>query len=106
MCIDESIILFKQYIPSECHRFGIKMFVMCEVITGFVLDFIIYGGTDTEINDTQGIGISGGVVTPLSFYQIISARVIIYGATTGTLVQIYTKIKVMLVALFGKTGKI
>lgn len=72
LCIDESIIvfkgrlMFKQYIPSKRHRFGIKMFVLCDVETGYILDFIIYVGKETEINnDNQGLGISGSVVTTL-----------------------------------------
>jgi hypothetical protein len=70
LCIDESIIvfkgrlIFKQFIPSKRHRFGIKLFVLCDVETGYVLDFIIYCGESTDIED-QGIGISGSVVTTL-----------------------------------------
>lgn len=71
LCIDESIVvfkgrlLFKQYIPSKRHRFGIKMFVLCDVMTGYILDFIIYCGEGTDIVDEQGLGISGAVVTTL-----------------------------------------
>jgi len=45
LCIDESIVewkgrlTFKQYIPSKRHRFGIKLFVLCDCKSGFVLDF-------------------------------------------------------------------
>src|ERR1700722_18099283 len=40
---------FKQYIPSKRHRFGVKLFVLCHCHTGFVLDFIIYTGQQTEV---------------------------------------------------------
>jgi hypothetical protein len=55
LCIDESLtlfkgrLLFKQYIPSKRHRFGIKTFVICDCETGYVLDFIVYTGATTEI---------------------------------------------------------
>lgn len=71
LCIDESIIvfkgrlIFKQYIPSKRHRFGIKMFVLCDVKTGFILDFIIYCGEGTDITDSECLGVSGAVVTTL-----------------------------------------
>lgn len=71
LCIDESIIvfkgrlIFKQFIPSKRHRFGIKMFVLCDVMTGYILDFIIYCGDGTDIVDSQNFGISGAVVTTL-----------------------------------------
>jgi hypothetical protein len=71
LCIDESIIvfkgrlIFKQFIPSKRHRFGIKLFVICDVETGYILDFIIYCGVETEICDSELLGISGAVVTTL-----------------------------------------
>ncbi|UYV68901.1 hypothetical protein LAZ67_6001555 [Cordylochernes scorpioides] len=48
VCIDESLVLFKgrlgfkQYIPSKRKRFGIKLFVLCDVETKYILDFIVY----------------------------------------------------------------
>lgn len=72
LCIDESIVpwkgrlSFKQFIPSKRHRFGVKLFVLCDVETGFILDFIIYTGSSTEINnEIADLGISGSVVTTL-----------------------------------------
>lgn len=46
MCIDESIVPFKgrliikQYLPKKRNRFGIKLFVLCDVETGYIVDFI------------------------------------------------------------------
>ncbi|XP_050316027.1 piggyBac transposable element-derived protein 4-like [Anthonomus grandis grandis] len=72
LCIDESLLLFKgrvifkQYIPSKRHRFGIKFFLLCDCETGYVLDFIIYVGVATEIKKNEyldkDIGISGNIV--------------------------------------------
>jgi len=73
MCIDESLmvfkgrLLFKQYIPSKRHRFGIRFFVMCDCKTGYVLDFIIYTGGTREIGnfDIANIGKLGSIVLTL-----------------------------------------
>ena len=68
LVIDESLILFKgrlifkQYIPSKRHRFGIKLFVMCDCETGIVLDIIVYTGTDVDIPKDNDLGFSGAVV--------------------------------------------
>ena len=69
--IDESLILFKgrlvfkQYIPSKRHRFGLKIFVLCDCETGIVLDMIMYTGTDVDIPNvgrTDPLGKSGAIV--------------------------------------------
>ena len=71
LCIDESLMLwkgrlsFKQYIPSTRHRFGVKLFMLCDCDTKFVLDFIVYTGADTEIENHPEVGISGSVVLTL-----------------------------------------
>jgi hypothetical protein len=71
LCIDESLMLwkgrlsFKQYIPSKRHRFGIKLFILCDVETKFIVDFIVYTGSETEINHIPNLGISGSVVSTL-----------------------------------------
>jgi hypothetical protein len=56
LCIDESLVLFKgrlsfrQYIPSKRHRFGVKLFMLCDCKMGFCLDFIIYTGANTDVD--------------------------------------------------------
>ena len=71
LCIDESLILhkgrlsFKQYIPSKRSRFGIKLFSWHDCRTGYVLDFVIYMGSATEIHHRKGLGISGSIVMTL-----------------------------------------
>uniref|UniRef100_A0AAY5K4P2 PiggyBac transposable element-derived protein domain-containing protein n=1 Tax=Esox lucius TaxID=8010 RepID=A0AAY5K4P2_ESOLU len=68
LCIDESLMLwkgrlsFRQYIPSKRHRFGVKFFLLCDVKTGFVQDIIIYTGSTTDIQNYEGLGVSGSVV--------------------------------------------
>ena len=68
LCIDESLMLwkgrlaFKQYIPSKRHRFGIKSFELVDCETKFVLDFIVYTGSNTECQITSELGLSGSIV--------------------------------------------
>lgn len=67
--IDESLVLFRgnlsfrQYIPSKRHRFGIKFFVLCDCKTGYVLDFLVYGGKQGDIVKDPDTGFGGTVCT-------------------------------------------
>ncbi|KAJ8926259.1 hypothetical protein NQ314_021380 [Rhamnusium bicolor] len=71
LSIDESLVLFKgrlafrQYIPSKRHRFGIKLFMLCDSKTRVCLDFIIYTGATTELvalpKERKEIGKSGQI---------------------------------------------
>lgn len=67
LCIDESLLLwkgrlkFKQYIPLERNRFGIKIFELVDCTTGFVLGFVIYTGVDTDYEKFD-LGITGDIV--------------------------------------------
>lgn len=71
LCIDESIVPFKgrlsikQYLPKKRNRFGIKLFVLCDVKTGIIVDFIVYCGANTAISDPANLGVGGAVVTTL-----------------------------------------
>lgn len=73
LVIDESMVLFKgrllfkQYIKTKRHRFGIKLYVLCDCETGYVLDFIVYIGKDNYIpeENVMGLGASGNVVITL-----------------------------------------
>lgn len=71
LCIDESLLLFKgrlffkQYIPAKRHRFGVKLFVLCDSKTGYILDFVVYTGKTTEINQSNRFGVTGDVVLTL-----------------------------------------
>lgn len=73
LVIDESLVLFKgrlvfkQYIKSKRHRFGIKLYVLCDCETGYALDFIVYIGKDTDLHNDANphLGITGAVVVQL-----------------------------------------
>jgi hypothetical protein len=54
--------MFKQFIPSKRHRIGVKVFVLCDCETGYILDFILYTGATTDIVEDRELGISGAVV--------------------------------------------
>lgn len=56
---------FRRYIPSKYHRFGIKLFELVDCETEFILDFIIYTGTDTEYQIIPGLKLSGSIVMML-----------------------------------------
>jgi hypothetical protein len=71
LCIDESLTLwkgrlhFKQYIPSKRHKFGIKIFALCDCETGFIIDFIVYTGSNTTFNYQAHLGVTGSIVITL-----------------------------------------
>jgi hypothetical protein len=71
ICIDESLLLFKgrlifrQFIPSKASRFGIKLFVLCDCITGYVLDIIVYTGATTEYAIVTDLGAGATIVMSL-----------------------------------------
>lgn len=54
LAIDKSLMLwkgrlgFRQFIPNKRNRFRIKIFVLCDCKSGFVLDFIVYTGKETQ----------------------------------------------------------
>jgi len=67
LCIDESLVLwkgklkFKQYLPLKRNRFGIKLSELVDCKTGFLIDFIVYTGLNTDY-EKFGLGISGDIV--------------------------------------------
>ncbi|XP_039297109.1 piggyBac transposable element-derived protein 4-like [Nilaparvata lugens] len=71
VCIDESMLQwkgrlsFKQFMPQKRHRFGIKIFILCDCNTGFINDMVVYTGKQTTIDIIDSLGISGSVVTTL-----------------------------------------
>jgi hypothetical protein len=71
LCVDESLVLFKgrlnfkQYIKTKRHRFGIKLYLLCDCETGYVSNFRVYTGKDTNIELNPDLGVSGSVVTTL-----------------------------------------
>ena len=71
LCIYESLILwkgrlsFRQYIPSKRNRFGIKLFMLCDCETRYLLDLLVYAGSQTDITLSPGLGVSGSIVQKL-----------------------------------------
>ena len=71
LCVDESLVSlegrlsFKQYIPTKRRRFGVKLFMLCGCDTKFVLNFIVYTGVETEIDNHPEVGLSGSAVLSL-----------------------------------------
>lgn len=71
LVVDESLMLFKGrlkfklYIPSKRHRFGVKMFILCDCETTIVLDLCIYSASDIDIPKDDHLGMSGAAVKVL-----------------------------------------
>ncbi|XP_023244129.1 piggyBac transposable element-derived protein 4-like [Centruroides sculpturatus] len=55
--VDESLMLFKghlswkQYMPPERSRFGVKFYMLCESSSGYIYNFTIYTGKNTVLNE-------------------------------------------------------
>jgi hypothetical protein len=68
LCIDESMVLwrgrlmFRQYIKNKRHKYGIKLYELCES-RGMVMKISIYSGVSLE--DDAGFGQSGACVLNL-----------------------------------------
>ncbi|XP_072159136.1 piggyBac transposable element-derived protein 4-like [Bemisia tabaci] len=71
ICIDESLLLFKgrlsfkQYIKTKRARWGIKFYKLCDSLSGYIVDFLLYLGSKTEYTDNYKAGKSGCVVMTL-----------------------------------------
>lgn len=59
LSLDEAMVLFRgrlifrQYIKSKAHKYGIKLYELCTP-DGFILNIIIYGGKGTVQDDEKG----------------------------------------------------
>ena len=55
--IDESLIGYEgrapaiQYLPNKYHRFGFKLFCLCESETGYIVNFTVYEGKDSHVSE-------------------------------------------------------
>ncbi|KAH7975557.1 hypothetical protein HPB52_003168 [Rhipicephalus sanguineus] len=71
LVVDEQIVPFKgrsslkQYVPSKPHKWGYKIFVLCDV-HGLVYDFSIYKGDIRPVPGLPDLGASSNVVLELS----------------------------------------
>lgn len=72
LCVDEQIIPFKgqinikQYLPNKPKKWGIKLWILAGQ-SGIIYDFIIYQGTNTEIDERYAqFGQGAGTVMQLA----------------------------------------
>nr|XP_022901399.1 piggyBac transposable element-derived protein 4-like isoform X2 [Onthophagus taurus]XP_022902367.1 piggyBac transposable element-derived protein 4-like isoform X1 [Onthophagus taurus]XP_022907409.1 piggyBac transposable element-derived protein 4-like isoform X2 [Onthophagus taurus]XP_022914481.1 piggyBac transposable element-derived protein 4-like [Onthophagus taurus]XP_022921006.1 piggyBac transposable element-derived protein 4-like isoform X2 [Onthophagus taurus] len=67
MILFKGRLSFKQYIKTKRHRFGIKVYVLCDCETGYVLGYLVYTGKNNVKNrdNDSGLGLSGDVVVKL-----------------------------------------
>lgn len=58
ICVDESLFAwkgrlgFRMYIPSKRSRYGIKIYKLCESNSGYIWNYCVYTGKDTQILET------------------------------------------------------
>ncbi|KAK4309138.1 hypothetical protein Pmani_000613 [Petrolisthes manimaculis] len=82
LCVDESLmkwrgrLSFRQFLPLKRHRFGVKMFVLCDCDSGYISDFIVYTGKDTAIVEDLQLGVSGSVVKTLLTPHLQKAHIV------------------------------
>ncbi|XP_056419226.1 piggyBac transposable element-derived protein 4-like [Hyla sarda] len=71
ICVDESLVHFKgrlkfrQYLPNKRARYGIKLYKLCESISGYTLKFRVYEGKDSVIEPPEcppSLSVSGKIV--------------------------------------------
>lgn len=73
LCVDEQMCVTKmkhhlrQYMPNKPHKWGVKLFVLCDSY-GFAYRFEIYtgAGDNTILPDTPDLGASSNIVVRLS----------------------------------------
>lgn len=77
--IDESMVpfkgrlLFKQYLPKKTHKYGVKLFKICDP-TGYTYRIIIYMGKGTGGN--EGMSVAQSVVVDLMRGYLDAGRVV------------------------------
>ena len=60
-------VSFLQYLPKKPFKFGVKVWVLAEAKTGYVIGFQIYTGTTSSENTSKGLGYR--VVMDLMVYR-------------------------------------
>lgn len=66
MCSTKIGHFLKQYLPNKPHKWGFKLFVLCNLM-GYAYKFIIYSGKETNdrVENEQGVGVVGQTVLNL-----------------------------------------
>lgn len=78
--VDESMIpfqgrlLFKQYIPNKTHKYGVKVFKLCNNI-GYTLQMSIYAGKNQP--ESGGVGLAQRVVMQLVDKYLDKGRILV-----------------------------
>jgi hypothetical protein len=57
-------LMFKQYIRTKKHKFGIKLYVLCVCETGYVPDLTVYTGAQTEMKAFLNMGCQVALLQP------------------------------------------
>nr|XP_037290037.1 piggyBac transposable element-derived protein 4-like isoform X1 [Rhipicephalus microplus] len=71
LSINESLMAWRgrhsprQCIPSKRHRSGVKMFVLRDIQTGYILRFIVYAGATTAVTVMKKLGFTGSITVEL-----------------------------------------
>ena len=77
LCVDEQIVPFKgksglkQYLPKKNHKWGYKIFVLCDT-KGIVYNFEIYSGRINPVAGYEDLGASSNIVIQLA--QVIQKQ--------------------------------
>lgn len=83
LCIDEQMVPFKgksglkQYIPKKPHKWGYKIFVLCDT-KGIVYNFEIYTGKINPVAGYPDLGASANIVIQLSQVVEKQANYLLY----------------------------
>lgn len=82
-CIDEMIVPFKgnsylkQYIPSKPHKWGFKVFALCDT-SGILNDFHVYDGPLKPVQGEPDLGPSSNIVLQLARTIPVNANHLLY----------------------------
>ena len=79
MAIDEGMIgykgrlSFKQYMPAKPTKYGIKLFAICDSVTGYCLKCHIYTGREDSLSSDEGFtfNIVNKLISPYILYNHI-----------------------------------
>lgn len=61
MCATKVGHFFKQYLPNKPHKWGFKLYVLCD-LNGYAHNFEIYSGHSEQLPEEQDLGATGNVI--------------------------------------------
>ena len=74
---------FRVYIPNKRERYGVKIYMLCESDSGYLMSFIIYCGADTKYNPPADINL------PKNFDEYKSPSKVVLSLASSILNQGY-----------------